>query len=150
MKILVWRCKYGENYYDASTPEALEASSLEVLRNLVKDGYIFEPKDPMKHIEYSGIDLELARLTPEQIHALPTQSLRDEAIKHMKRFAYRYAVYYHEKHQYEVIQRLLNGETVVEKHNGKQRTFTAWSILQMRDGSEYENFSVADVWTSKE
>jgi hypothetical protein len=161
MEILVWEDKYGTSYYDASTPEALEKSALKILRQLLNDRYIVKPENPLEgdNLEYSGIDLEQARLTLEQIEALPTEGLRKDALAHRKRLANRIRSYQNQLAEYNAIQKVLAGEEVyardwVRKADTKQgkkgdvvkgRRITAWSLLQMRNGAEYEHFSIEVV-----
>lgn len=161
MKVLVWKDKHCDHYYDASTDEALEKSAVKVLKQLMEYSYIYKPEDPMDHIEYSGIDLEQAQLTDEQIAALPTDGLREEARKHKAKFAQRFKRHESEMAEYREIEKIIAGETVMspdwvrqaDSRDGKHkkgdvmpgRPVTAWSILQGRNGAEYEVFEIEHV-----
>ena len=175
VKILVWTHKHGSEYYDASTPEKLEASARLVLEDLIGARYITAPEDPMKHIEYSGIDMELAQLDDETIDALPTQSLRDEATKHKNKLAARIRRHREDQTEWENIQKLIAGEEVYEPWTRRKPAWTdeewqqvieqrlarvpgskvigdrvharlsAWTIVKSRDGGEYEHFEIEDV-----
>lgn len=165
MNILVWHGKHGDAFYDASTPERKEASAMELLRNWA--GYwIVEPEDPMKHIQYSGIDLEQAALTDEQIDALPTEKLREEASKHKKNLARLHANYRQELAEWDELQRVLAGEEFYEPQTyyranssdgshkkgdpAPLRRVTAWRVLQTYADGEYMGVSEESVWTPKE
>lgn len=159
MKVMVWHHNHGEYYYDASTPEAEEASAREVLRDMVKNQMIVPPEDPMKHIQYSSIDLEQARLTDEQIDALPLESLRDEARMHKNKLARRIKIAAHEAEQWDELQRFLASEVIMSqpwvRRSGPRvgetvapKPIPARMILQQwADGGEYTRVEVETVWT---
>jgi len=162
MKVLVWHDKHGEYYYDASTPEAEEASSREILKQMVASRYIEEPEDPYKHIQFSSIDLEQAYLTDEQIEALPTGSLRKEAREHKQALTNRLARYKNEKEEFAELERFLAGETIMSKpwvrRSGPNagetvppKPIPALRILeQWADGGEYMRIEVESVWTPED
>lgn len=77
--------------YDASTDEKLEMAARKCMRELLTSGWLPDPGGPMDHIEYSGIDLEQAQLSDEQIDALPIESMRNDARSHKTRLAKRIA-----------------------------------------------------------
>jgi hypothetical protein len=163
VRIVAWKHKHGVNYYDASTDEALQASARKIIKDLLTMGYIYEPEHPMMHIQYSGIDLEQAQLTDEQIDVLPTLSLRAEATKHKDALTRRYREYEEAKKEYADYQRCAAGEPVMQaawrrkadSPDGKYKAgdmmpeseVPPWKVLQWRDGGEYEDFSLETVWT---
>ncbi len=143
MMILVWESKHGNVYYDASTDELLDWAAKQILAQWL-DYYIVKPDDPMKHIQYSGIDLEQANLSTEQIAALPTESMRAEAAKHKNNLARRYAQYENDLQVYADVQTILSGESVTReraRRSGLQQTivYDAWHILQEHADGEYMN-----------
>jgi hypothetical protein len=141
MKILVYYSKYGESYWDASTEEKREKSARIILSELLSSGWIYEPDDPMDHIEYSSIDLELAQLDDETINALPTESLRSEALRHKQNLATRIKRAEAERKDYEDMVRVAAGEEV---EDAKGRKVTAWSLLRDYD-DEYVRFEIESV-----
>ncbi len=156
MQILVWKDKHGDYFYDASTSEALEKSAQIILKQMVEMGYIQEPDDPMKHIQYSGIDMEQASLTDEQIAELPTSSLRDTAKKHKLSLARRLRQHQTELDEFRIVMDLVAGKEVWSRDRGVYQSgtrkgtpipdarITAWWVVQGR-GGEYEQFSVETV-----
>lgn len=138
MRILVWHGKYGDSYYDASTHEAREASARKILKEWTDPNYPWlpAPEDPMKHIQYSGIDLEQASLTDEQIEALPTEGLRAEARKHKRSLERRVQNYANELEDYDFIQKVVAGEP---------SSVTAWQLVQQYGGDEYMEVSEESV-----
>ena len=147
MKVLTWEHKHGTFLYDASTSEVLEKSARQILNELISEGYVYEPEDPMKHVEHSGIDMELAQLTTEEIDALPLESLQKKARKEKNRLADRVRRAQYEREDYDLIIRVARGEKVIDNRG---RQMTAWRILQDRSGYEYEVFDVQSVWTPGE
>ena len=49
MKILIWKTKYGDRYFDASSPKKEEASALKVFKDMKNDGFYNAYLDP-KHV----------------------------------------------------------------------------------------------------
>lgn len=182
MNILIWHGKHGDAYYDASTPEAREASAVQILEEWTQPNYSWvpEPEDPMKHIQYSGIDMEQANLTDEQIAALPTETLRKDAQRHKDSLARRISNYEAEKEDYILLMRVVAGERplmpwrrrrkdttdeewaeIVERLAEKfpdavvegdrvRKPVTAWSLVQQYGEGEYMQVSEESVWTPKE
>ncbi len=165
MQIIAWHHKHGTDYYDASTDEAQEASAREILRALIEEmQYIYPPDDPMKHIEYSHIDLELAALNDDQVAALPVQSMKDEALKHRKNLEARIRQYESDKLEYDRVLKVIAGEEVFRRWTRKtdsadgrfkagqrmKAPVTAWSLVRERNGGEYEYFQLETVWVPGE
>jgi len=123
---MIWHGKHSDEYFDASTPEAHEESARKLLETWIDPNYPWlpEPEDPMKHIEYSGIDLEQANLTNEQIAALPTETLRKEAQKHKTNLARRISQCESEKRDYELIKKVVAGERPLLRWRKRRDTTT--------------------------
>lgn len=146
--------------YDASTDEKLEASARKCLRELIESGWIPAPEDPMKHIEYSGIDLEQAQLSDAQIDALPLESLRKDARDHKRRLASRITQHERRKAEHEEMLAVVRGEEVyapdwvrqADSRDGQYKAgdvvpgkrITAWSILRGYE-DEYVRFDIDTV-----
>lgn len=137
MQILVWEDKHCTNYYDASTPEQLDASARHIIEVLVDNDYVHDPGTwEDVDLQYSGIDFELAALDDEAVKALPTDGLRKEALRHRQSLAYR-------KRSHEQAVEDYNLATALAKGAGKQGQ--AWRFLSDRNGFEYENFALETV-----
>lgn len=68
MKILVWKGKHTDRYYDASTVENLEAAARSIITELLEIGYIYRPSPRQ---EVASDVQELLNLTQEEVAALP-------------------------------------------------------------------------------
>lgn len=67
MEILMWTNKYGSCFYAARTPEELEASAREIVKQLVDEGWIFAVTDRDNTPE----EAEAVALSKEEVAALP-------------------------------------------------------------------------------
>lgn len=159
MRVLVWKNKHANQYYDASTPEALDASAREILRSLIHDyQYVYGPSEP----SYFGIDLEQAALTDDQIAELPTNAMRETAASHKSAKERADKEYEDDVEEYQNALKVSRGEEVIVDHGVYRRDdprgrwkagdralkkLTAWDILQDRNGAEYEVFELEEVWT---
>jgi len=138
-RILVWKHKYGESYYDASTDEALEKSACKILNTLVKDGWIYDPGTL-----YVSWDDDVADLTDEDLEKMPDSlraticEQRDRARRTRDRET---AFYDKEVESWTHVNMLVRGET--PSRDGHR--ITAWGVLQERDGYEYEDYSLHKV-----
>lgn len=89
-QIVKFKSKYGSTYYDASTPEALNAACVDVLRTRTKEGYWYR-RDYAEEFEaarqLSNDEREALQLTDAQIEGLPDslkqkfQALRQSAAR---------------------------------------------------------------------
>lgn len=171
MEILSWKNKYGTKHYDASTPERLERAARAVLKELIDDGWMYAPDPPALSEEKQ----EMVGLTEEQVEALPP-ALRTGARLVRDAVAQAMEAYEEEAAEYDLAVRLARGESVMEarwtrsgqpdaewaaicedartrwphaelREDGVYLPATAWSILQSRDGYEYEFYSLSRVIT---
>jgi hypothetical protein len=78
--ILVLKEKHGDQYYDASTPEALAASCAKILKRKSEEGW-YERRWPVSSTSVLSIaEKEFMDLTQEQLDALPGR-LRSDIMK---------------------------------------------------------------------
>lgn len=172
MDILVWKNKYDDRYLDASTDEALELSAQSILRELLQDGWIPKP-DP---VDFDEEELEVLAMSEEQLEELP-KSVRESVESEIQSLKRRQAIADEYSKEYEDAQAVLYGTApevcirrkakyseedwakilkasknwfgAVEREDGIYRKPSAWSILQSRDGAEYENYSLCTVESPK-
>lgn len=172
MRILTWRNKYGTQMYSAATDEELEGAAREILAELVRDGWIYEPSKP----DFDEAERELIRMTEDEVAALPA-ALRANAEKERADAARRVSQYEDELGELARAKRILAGnvewelsraradydddrwDRMVEaatsrwfgpvevREDGIYKKDSAWSILQERDGAEYEDYRLDSLTT---
>ena len=138
MKVLVWKDKHGTSYYDASTPEALAESALNVLGTMMDIGYYYREE---KEFEVP--------ITDEEIEAMPLK-YRDHARKDQS-YAKRSILDAKENNDfYDEVKRVLaeHDMSTVTIGRGKheRQVPIAWNLLDSRSDYEYEYVSLEDVW----
>ena len=147
-RVLVWNSKHGKIYYDASTQELLERASVDILRILVLDGLAWDP-GPIR----VTWDEDIANITDPEILVLPVnlqaivEQKREQAQATRER-----EVNFHEGERlmWESVNAALSGAPLVVDvplPDGAvvQRQYTAWAILQQRNGWEFEDYELANV-----
>lgn len=154
MKIIVWEDKHSTKYYDASTPEAWDASAIEILRELTDEPYGYMNPEYAKPF-ISDDDRRLAGI---DLDTLPTDA-RDElshkvtqARAHIEREerGYRRA-----QEEYALaLSYIKAGKSPMmvrgKGYRGEHPVPSSWLIVESRSGYEYENFSTETVWTRPE
>lgn len=127
-KIIIFQEKYGDRYFDASTPEKLNAACFKILKERYEDdfwGYKDISPEPV------GDDI----LTDEQIASLPTQSLKEtESLKRAK-FKHRLKNWQQEVKDLKQIEYCLQYKDHV----------AAKQILTARQDGEYESFEIEEL-----
>lgn len=135
-RILVWRNKHGDDYYDASTEDALNGAARHILKQLVDEGWVWEPEAPDVDPEERAV----AAMTDEQIASLPT-AIQDSTTKNRdraKRTVDRLdAAYEQERGHWGRVQSAVGGFTKP----------SPYSVLMERSGAEYEDYEIEDVRT---
>jgi len=155
--VLVTNEKYGQSYYDASTPELLAASALTILRSRFEDGYwYYEPELPEVH--YTDEQKGIMNLTDEEVAALPAVLRESTEKKRATLLSNRVNREYElDKQWYDSMVALLalpNEEavkqTVVRGRNRYARTLpAALDLLEQRNDYQYEGFEIFEVITPK-
>lgn len=128
MEILMWTNKYGSCFYAARTPEELEASAREIVKQLVDEGWIFAVTDRDNTPE----EAEAVALSKEEVAALP-EILRTRVERLRKSVRLRQEEHAQVNAQFELAEKLVRGE---------KTTRTAWELLQQRHGGEYEEYDL--------
>jgi hypothetical protein len=132
MKVLIWKSKHGDLYYDASTSEALRASALEILKMNFEVGW---------YPSYTHPDdsewVKKPELSQEQIDDLPDGEIKEAAIKQAKDY-HRSLAEFMENEKF-----LTQVRKSLEENDGD----LALSLLKRRNGYEYECFDIETVWT---
>jgi hypothetical protein len=144
VKIIVWRDKHGDRYYDASTLEAWDRSSIEILKQLTDEPYAYwyeetpyisEEDRELASIDLSGASQSVlatlgqkvqeakARIQQAEAEALRENALRNEALAII-------AAGYSELFE-----------------RGRRTIPRSWLLLERRTGYEYEEYSLEDVFT---
>ena len=170
MQILVWEDKHSTSYYDASTPEKLEEAARLILQVLTSDyGYIQDPGEDLSEWDLNRLDMELVNMEESEYAALPDK-FRIPVEHEKKKYAKLKADLAERQEEYKTAVAVANGETVMEKfrrrdkwddeewakfvekwpeypvHDGWMwRPVSAWSILQKRDGREYEHYNLENL-----
>lgn len=146
-RILVWKSRTGTYYYDASTQEALEWSAKKIIQSLVSEGMVWNPGKLIVTWDAYIVDMtdeEMERIFPNNHELAKTK--RDKAKRQRERET---NFYNDEKIMWECIQGILHNEPVVADitidGTVSRRPVTAWTILQQRNGWEYEHYSIANV-----
>lgn len=154
MKIIVWADKHDTSYYDATTIEAWDASSIEILKELTGPyGYIYETDlDTIwiseKDKELIEVDLdtlpEPARKALEKdVTAAKSRVERERKYWARQNEQRRLALEYIEAGKSPIV--TLGAGTRWEK-----QVPSAWLIIEERNGAEYEDFRLEDVFTIHE
>lgn len=125
MKILVFKEKYGDRYFDASTPEKELDAYLKIAKQRIKDGYWYDidcvvPEEP--------------EISKEQIAKMKDSGLKTAAIQEWENYEYNLR-YLKECEETEKLIKLV-------KKGDKQAAKTL--IWSRRDG-EYEGFEIEET-----
>lgn len=105
MKILVWKNKYGTRYFNASSPEARESASLQILQELLDMGFI---SAPVKDDDYSNGFMELVNMDEKDVESLP-ETFKKEALRARDSYASQLREYNDEVKFFATVTNLLSG-----------------------------------------
>lgn len=130
MQILIERGKHGDQYHDASTPEAVAASSLAILTERWEAGYYYY--DPGPEPEWKGP----GRADRDKLKELDKESW-DSVQKRLKRFKNELRYWQQDNDLYQRIKK------AVETKDGG----LAWECLYDRSDHEYEGVELEEVQT---
>lgn len=138
--ILIFSGKYGEEYFDASTPEKRAGAFLHVLRARAEQGWYYEPTEP-------GVDAEqyaFSIMTDEQINALPetiAADMRAKREKAARRISSADTEHRNEKRWWDMLQELLALPTAeaIQRENGRGVSI-AERLSQAHQDYEYEGY----------
>lgn len=138
--IMVVKEKHGTYYYDASTPEALAAASLELLKERWEEGYWYPHPDEIFTSKYYSRDVI------EDVESLP-ESLQDEARRQNQRAKENRREYDTALDWYKRAKHVVEtGENPIHVHrNGRSYTCEAWDLLTQRRDCEYEGIALEEV-----
>lgn len=123
-KIIIFKEKHGDRYFDASTPEKLNAACFKILKERFENGEY----EWLSEEEPEAINI----LTDEQIEALPTERLKNDELRRKKNYEQEYKWRKQEKDMFKEIASCVKSES-------KQY---AYNLLYERKGGEYENFEI--------
>jgi hypothetical protein len=87
-RIIIFKEKHGDSYFDASTDEALTRACLAVLRDRNQYGWYYEPEKPER--SYSKEERAILAMTDEQVEALP-EPIKSETATRKAKLARRFA-----------------------------------------------------------
>ena len=122
-KILIAEEKHGTRYFDASTPEALNAAAFSLLKERWDEGYWYYLGDPPENKDVLPYD---------QIDSLPTQSLKDSELKRRTQYLRDLHSWQNEEKEYNAIKDCVENN-LLDK---------AWKLLQSRSDGEYEKVEI--------
>lgn len=126
-KIIIFEEKYGNRYFDASTPEKLNAACFKVLKERYENG------------EYNWLLEEAPEainiLADEQIEALPTERLKNDEIRRKKEYENKFKSWQRKQKELQDIKQCVENEA-------KERAFF---LLRKRNSGEYEEFEIEDL-----
>jgi hypothetical protein len=154
MQIIVAEEKHGTYYYDASTPEAWAWSSLKILTNRFNEGYwYYDPLNQPDQHEFSVKRRqerdELLAMTDEQIDAIPSDEVRVDVRKKIKRAKADYESDRSQSEQYERIKAVVEAQddslVTVGRGQFERQEPKAWRLLDERSDHEYERVTIEDV-----
>lgn len=139
-EILVDHGKHGDDYYDASTPEAKKAAALRIIEDRLGNNYIFDPSGP--HFDAAKEKYESAQAEWLLIKAkFNHDSVAHAAVKKAYDSALSNWVYYRDS-----LADFKRAKKAVEEQDGN----LAWQILMDRMDYEYEYVSIEKVWIGNE
>lgn len=125
-KILIVNEKHCTRYFDASTPELLNAAALKILKERWNEGYWYYLFDPPSE---EGV------LSEEQIAALPTEALKQRETETRQN-------YFREKYNWEKDQ----AEYKMIKKTVENSTLdNAWKCLYNRRDGQYEGVEIEEL-----
>jgi hypothetical protein len=126
-RILVFDEKHTRRYFSAISPDAIHKVALVILKERIRDGWIYEPDAPK-------IDARLLDMTDEGINTL-TESLRETARgerSRQRRLMKQYEADVREFHE---------AKAAVAASDGAM----AFNIIESRNGYEYEGFTFENL-----
>jgi hypothetical protein len=136
-RVLVWNGKHDREYFDASTPEILAESCLELIRKMDSQGWYV-------------IEELYEEESDEVIEALP-EPYKAEALKKKADVVSRNKELTRSNETILAMRRAVDDHDVSLATRGAgrhERTLpTAWSLLQSRSDYEYEHVSLESVWS---
>jgi hypothetical protein len=155
MRILIARDKHETRYLNASTVEAWAASSLQLLRERLEQGWYWAPKDDEDGLGTSEwadrrrVEIaEAMALTDEQIEALPGR-LRHEVLKERAQARQSIADAAHARAWVKEVTALVRNKDMamvtVGRGRWERQEPKAWTYLYDRSDHEYEGVEVIDV-----
>lgn len=122
-KILIFKEKYGDRYFDASTPEARDAACFKILSERFNDSWYDWMDEDMEEVD-DGDKI----LTEEQIDALPTQVLRLSEAKRREKHLRAVRIWQENKDIYAKIKDCVENKNIS----------AAYKILLCQSDGEYE------------
>lgn len=150
-RIIIFKEKHGDSYFDASTDEALARACLAVLRQRNKEGWYYAPTKP--EASYSKEEQAILAMTDEQIEAIPEPIKSETATRKAKlvrRLAGAEREYKLDNEWFTLLTELL--ALPVEEAVTRVRTFRsgrtqplAYALIEDRNGGEYEGFYIEDL-----
>lgn len=124
--IIIFKEKYGDRYFDASTEKLKFAACLKILSERFEDHLYDASKE-----EASDKNI----LSEEQIAQLPTDNLKTQELRKRKE-------YLKELRRYKEDVKFYNDvKLAIKSGDGK----SAYYLLLQRDGGEYEGFDIEDL-----
>ena len=142
-RILVWKAKHGDYYFEASTDEDLEKSACKIVTQLVREGWAYDPGE----LRVSW-DTNIVDVSDQDIEEMPEafrETFRAERDRAQRQRARETKFHESEVLMWQRMNMLVNGETPTRTIRTKDDELTevpvtAWYILQQRNGWEYENY----------
>ena len=150
-KIVVFREKHGERYFDATDPVELNKVFLEIMRERMELGWYFAP-DPDYPVEWT----EAMELDEATIEVLP-DSIKSQVNKLRKAYKKAEAENAKEQRWWELANELLDmpqekaethfHEWTIRLSTGlkKKRMLMATGLMDYRSDCEYEGFEVIEL-----
>lgn len=147
-RILVWKGKHGDYYFEASTDEELEKSACKIVTQLVKEGWAYDPGELRVTWDTNIVDV-----TDEEIEEMPEAfraTFRQERDRARNARSRETRFHEQEKLMWERMNTLMRGETPTRTVRTRDDELvevpvTAWSILQERNGWEHEVYELEMV-----
>lgn len=127
-KILIFKEKHSNRYFDASTVEAHSAACLKILKERLEEGYWYDPGDPPDKEDI---------LSEEQISSLPTEILKRAESERRKRYLRELANYEEE------VKFVEDAKDAIANNKGR----LAYKLLMWRRDGEYERFYEEELET---
>ncbi len=122
-RIIIFKEKHGNRYFDASTEEKLHIAALKVLKERFESGWYYEPEEPQ------GVEEEITGLRTS-LEVVKDSYLREQIERKLKHVEGQMPSYLEYKREWETIQKAL------EENDGN----LAYWVLQQRIDCEYEEY----------
>lgn len=159
--ILILHAKYGDIYYDITTPERKVGAALDMLKTWLRDGYIYEPTNPAtSEKEWSAHpqeELDLSALELDPGTGPGADAYNAKILKARARIAHRSKTYQDDKARYDQIVKVVadwdssyefvpREDLVYDsgKHVPLAPLFRslAWSLFQGEADGEYQGYEI--------